>query len=167
MEELGTSVGRKIKELRKAANLTQEQLAQGIGVQRSVISKYESGTIEPSLAQIKKIADFFNVPWYELLGAADEWAGKDIVLQQNPGKCIAEDDGTTELIPSWVAEKMIAAVRQFAPVAPLDAIFRRLNKKGQDVALEKLKELARIPEYTRFDDETPPQSGEGQEGDGG
>lgn len=161
MKELDTIVGKKIKELRKAANLTQEQLAQGIGVKRSVISKYENGTIEPSFTQIKKIADFFNVSWYKLLGAADEWDGRKIIYEKNPEVCLVEDDGRIDLAPSWVIEKIIDMMRAMAPIASLQVIFRGLNKKGQDVALEKLKELAKNPEYTRK--ETPPQSGEGQE----
>ena len=161
MEEFDTDVGKRIKYLRKAANLTQEQLAQGIGVKRSVISKYENGTIEPSFTQVKRIADFLNVSWYKLMGAADEWDGRKIIYEKNPGVCFVEDNGRVDLVPAWIMEKIIDMLHAAAPIAPLQSVFKRLNEKGQDVALEKLKELAKNPEYTR--EETPPQSGEGQE----
>ena len=41
MEKL--SVGNRIREVRKARGLTQEQLAETIGVSRQAISKWESG----------------------------------------------------------------------------------------------------------------------------
>lgn len=47
--------------------MTQQELAQKIGVKRAVISKYESGSIEPSLTQLQKIADALGVPLGNLL----------------------------------------------------------------------------------------------------
>lgn len=46
----------KIRELRKAAGMTQEDLAKSIGVKRAVISKYENGTVIPPISKIEKIA---------------------------------------------------------------------------------------------------------------
>lgn len=51
-----------IRQIRKEKGLTQEELARRIGVKRSVISKYENGSVEPSLKQLKKIADALEVP---------------------------------------------------------------------------------------------------------
>lgn len=59
-------LGDRIKRARKKIGLTQEDIANKIGVKRSVISKYENGLIEPSISQLKKIADALDVPWYEL-----------------------------------------------------------------------------------------------------
>lgn len=56
---------------RKRAKLTQQQLATVIGVQRSVISKYENGIIEPSISQLQKIAKALNVTASYLLGVSD------------------------------------------------------------------------------------------------
>ena len=61
-------LGENLKSARKQKGLTQNQLAELIGVQRSVISKYESGLIEPSIAQIERIADALGVPLENLLG---------------------------------------------------------------------------------------------------
>lgn len=53
----------KLKELRKANKITQEQLAEIIGVERSSVGKYESPTkpVIPSPDIITRIADYFNV----------------------------------------------------------------------------------------------------------
>ncbi len=57
---------------RKKAGITQQQLADSIGVQRAVISKYENGTIEPSITQICKIADVLGVSVSYLLGRTED-----------------------------------------------------------------------------------------------
>lgn len=56
---------------RETAGLTQEQLASKIGVQRAVISKYETGAIEPSVSQLRKLADALDTTIAELLNADD------------------------------------------------------------------------------------------------
>lgn len=52
---------KKLKELRKSKNMTMEELANKVGVQKSSISLYENGKINPSLEVIKNIANIFNV----------------------------------------------------------------------------------------------------------
>ena len=56
-----------IRRVRKAAHVTQEELAKRIGVNRALISKYETGIIEPSVSQLHKIASALGVPMMELL----------------------------------------------------------------------------------------------------
>ncbi len=50
-----------IKQLRKEKGLTQEELGKIINVQKSAISKYETGRATPDLETIKILANFFNV----------------------------------------------------------------------------------------------------------
>lgn len=57
----------KLKELRKEKGLTQEELASKIYVSRTLISKYESGTIIPTKDNIEKLALFFNVDKSDLM----------------------------------------------------------------------------------------------------
>ena len=45
-----------IRNARKAAGVTQEQLAEVLGINRATLSKYETGVIEPSVSQLKTIA---------------------------------------------------------------------------------------------------------------
>lgn len=51
----------KLKELRKNSSLTQEQISEVIGVDRSSYSYYENGKATPSLGVLIKIAKVFNV----------------------------------------------------------------------------------------------------------
>ncbi len=55
------SFGEKLKQLRKREHLTQKQLAERIGVAKSIISYYESGHRYPSYDVLVKIARVFHV----------------------------------------------------------------------------------------------------------
>lgn len=48
-------------ELRKLNQLTQEELAEKVGVTRQAVAKWESGESEPSLDKCKLLAEAFNV----------------------------------------------------------------------------------------------------------
>lgn len=53
--------------LRKRSNLTQEKLAQQLGVSRQAISKWESGETTPELPTLLQLADLFSCTLDELL----------------------------------------------------------------------------------------------------
>lgn len=50
-----------IHTLRKERALTQEQLAEALGVTIGAVSKWESSTTTPELEMLMEIADFFEV----------------------------------------------------------------------------------------------------------
>lgn len=58
--------------LRKRAGLSQEELANAIGVSRQSISKYETGTAEPDFARLAKLQAYFAVSYDALLGAGQD-----------------------------------------------------------------------------------------------
>ncbi|PWV92040.1 DNA-binding XRE family transcriptional regulator [Paenibacillus cellulosilyticus] len=68
------SLGQKIKELRTHAHLTQMDLADRLNLKyggvigKSMISKWENDLEEPSLANGRNLARFFNITLDELLG---------------------------------------------------------------------------------------------------
>ena len=59
-------IGNKIMELRKKNGLSQEELAEKIGVARQTISKWELGETSPDLNQAKELSKVFNVSLDEL-----------------------------------------------------------------------------------------------------
>lgn len=64
--------GIRIKELRKLADMSQEELGRRVGVQRAAIQKYEKGTVSNiPLGTIKKIANVFNVSPTYIVGWTD------------------------------------------------------------------------------------------------
>lgn len=54
-------IAKKIKALRKTRGLTQQQLADALGVQRATISNYEIGRREPSISDLEKIGKVLGV----------------------------------------------------------------------------------------------------------
>ena len=50
-------------DLRKQANLTQQKLADEIGVTRQWISAIENGDCEPSVTTAKSLGKLLNFPW--------------------------------------------------------------------------------------------------------
>lgn len=64
MKELGM----RIKNLRKKMNITQEDLAERLGVSFQAVSKWETSAAYPDLSMLPVLANFFNVTTDELLG---------------------------------------------------------------------------------------------------
>lgn len=60
--------GEKMKALRKKSNLTQEQLAEFLGVSSQAISKWETNASYPDISLLPTIANFYSVSTDELLG---------------------------------------------------------------------------------------------------
>lgn len=65
---MNIEVGKKIYELRKSKDMTQEKLASEMGVSVAAVSKWETGNSLPDILMLCSIADFFNVSTDELLG---------------------------------------------------------------------------------------------------
>lgn len=61
----------RIKELRLAKNITQEELGKVLNVQKAAISKYENDRVEPSIEVLKLASKFFDVSTDYLLGRSD------------------------------------------------------------------------------------------------
>lgn len=59
--ELQTSVGLRIKELRESHHVSQEQFAHRIGMDRSYLASIETGSRNVTLMNLNKIANGFNI----------------------------------------------------------------------------------------------------------
>lgn len=60
-------IGKKITDLRKNNKLSQEDLAEKLGVTRQTISKWELGQTYPSINQAKELSKIFNISLDELV----------------------------------------------------------------------------------------------------
>ena len=66
-EEYAKTLGETIKEYRMNCNMTQEFVAESLGVSRQAVSKGESGTSSPSTTNLIALAKLFGVEAEELL----------------------------------------------------------------------------------------------------
>ena len=89
----------KLKELREKENFTQTSLAEKIGVTSQTILNWENGIYEPSISQLCKLADIFNVSIDYLV---DRKESKTII-----NECIKEIEKINkEDFVSWIKDKL-------------------------------------------------------------
>ena len=62
-----TKTGTFLKTLRKEKNLTQEQLAEQLGVSGRTVSRWETGSNMPDISLLVEIAEFYNISVTELI----------------------------------------------------------------------------------------------------
>lgn len=66
-EEIRKTLGETLKELRTERNMTQEFVAESLGISRQAVSKWENGTSEPSTTNLIAIGKLYEIPPEELL----------------------------------------------------------------------------------------------------
>ena len=76
--DMSIEIGAKIKSLRLSASMTQEQLAQKLGVTAQAVSKWESGTNMPDIQLLPELSVIFGVSIDELFAMTDEHRMKRI-----------------------------------------------------------------------------------------
>jgi len=108
-------LARNLASLRHTRTLTQEALARAAGVPRSTIANLESGTGNPSLVVLVKVAHALGVPIDELLASpramVRRWPAGEVASRQK-GRGVTIRD----LVPEPVPDEMME-VLDFAPGA--------------------------------------------------
>ena len=64
-------LGENLKLYRENKKMTQAEVAEALGIKSATISKYESGTLEPNIESLKKLAQLFDISIGELLNEDD------------------------------------------------------------------------------------------------
>ena len=130
----------RIRELRKEAGITQEQLSKSLGVNRATLSRYESGEIDPPSSQLQRIADVLHVSVDYLLGyVSDPFFYLDNARIIRELNSYSDDD----LIP----ENRIAAA------------MAKLNEEGRSKVADYAEDI--LPRYRRQEATEPPTPASG------
>lgn len=138
----------KMRTIRKAKHKSQEDLAKFLGVNRATVSKYETGIVEPPLAQLARIAAFLEVPTSELLGRLESFntgeefqaRWKELTQNSEPGVEIQyRADGSQIIIDRRKAK--------------LDGVYHQLDDTDQLQLIKYGEFLLDDPKYK----EDPPQ----------
>ena len=66
-EEVRKTLGETLRDKRVERGMTQELVAESLGVSRQAVSKWESGKTDPCTANLLALADLLDVPVEELL----------------------------------------------------------------------------------------------------
>ena len=131
-----------IIQLRKLHNMTQEDLADRIGVTRQSIAQWESGKTCPNLNQSKAIADAFGVSLDDLANFVPE---ENLGLEVPPrGKhlfgLVTVGDKGQIVIP--------ARARKVFEIKPGDRLVV-LGEEGQGIAIVKADSFLRLADQIR------------------
>lgn len=91
-----------LKKLRKETGTTQRQLAEAVAVSQQSINKYENHDIEPDIATLIRIADYFHTT-------------VDHIIDHN--ECISSAEGA---LPAPLSAEELALVCDFRRLSPVE-----------------------------------------------
>ena len=147
------TTGERIKVARKAAKLTQAELAERLGLATGTVQQYELNKREPGLDRLLEIAFVLNVQPGQLLSDKPKSFpnGKTFDAAREKAAKEAEEKGGIETrIASRPGQKDEITIWNNPPKALKDRIdiaLGKLNTQGQEVAAERVEELTEIPKY--------------------
>ncbi len=118
----------RLKNIRKRSKVTQKSVSEHLGVTLRTYQRYEEGTIEPPIATVRAIAEFFDLPTDYLLGDGffDNW--DEILLHREQIENVLKEKFTIfsdRLAPSELSEGQLARL--------LSAIFTKITFDGSNV----------------------------------
>lgn len=107
-ELLAERLGANLRALREARGLTQAQMAKAAGLPRATWAHLESGTANPTLAVLHKVALVLGVPFDELVGeppsAVRRYAKSELPARERPGVVVRSL--LPHRVPNMVLERM-------------------------------------------------------------
>lgn len=151
------NIGKRIKSARQKVGMSQEELAQTIGVTKSTISKYEKGAREPRYDQLQRIATALGTSISNLLPPDNYWEDEDgightepqVVEHEGPLQRaeVVEHSATPEELEALLAKLQDGKHLLLSPdklaklkATPKEQIAAALDKAGQ----EEQKQIVRI-----------------------
>lgn len=132
-------IGEAIRDQRKKQGLTLNELGQRMGISGSLVGQYERGVVNPKYETIIRFADALNIEPREILGNAFT----DVINPEVERLARSMDDTTD--IRIYFSGRVVPVTIQ----ERLNEAFSELNKEGQKVAVERVKELTQIPKYQK------------------
>ncbi|MEI3577808.1 MAG: helix-turn-helix transcriptional regulator [Acutalibacteraceae bacterium] len=131
MKELGL----KLKYYRESCELSQQQIANALNVDRSTYTYYETGKTTPSASTLLKLSKIFNVPCSIFLESINQELDLNSLVADSVDNKKSRD--TTRSYES--DEKIYDLSKEEKDIL---IAYRVLNKSGQEKAQEYLKKLA-------------------------
>ena len=113
------SLGEKIIELRKKYNMTQEKVAQLIGVSRQTLSNWEGDITSPDIKQAKELAHIFKISLDDLLSNETEMECNEensILLNLIGRECFIDMDSNDYRLNFNTLCKIIAVMDNFIKI---------------------------------------------------
>ena len=138
-------LGENLKKYRTQNNLTQEQLAEMLGVSPQAVSRWELGSTYPDITLLPIIANYFDITTDELFGLSSEKLQKDIdqIIEH---KNMLHNQGKMAEMISYLREKLALFPNSAAITYELgNALYLELCRNGSKSA-DALKEIVSLAE---------------------
>lgn len=129
--------GKAFSNLRKNADMTQNEVADKLNLSRQAVSKYERGESFPDISVLVSVADLFNITLDQLIGYGEPTNGESLIL-----KNVAKGEDI-------VAEN----ISDFVNLAPLlkPSVLTKLSRKFSEEGID-ISHIVALSEY--LNDET-------------
>lgn len=131
MKELGL----KLKYYRESCELSQQQIANALNVDRSTYTYYETGKTTPSASTLLKLSKIFNVPCSIFLESINQELDLNSLVADS-----VDNKKTRDTTKSYESNEKIYDLSK--EEKDILIAYRVLNKSGQEKAQEYLKKLA-------------------------
>ena len=127
MQHANITTGDILRTARKRAGLTQQQLAEQLGIAVMSVRRYESGTREPNMPMLTRISEILNCPVQTLLGSHMPNRNVTIcLLSQNPDNTLRQTVAVLTVPEDVPDEQIKESIKQHSaldgPKAILDGI---------------------------------------------
>lgn len=101
-------VGKRINTLRKEHHMTQEQLANAIGISTPAVSKWENGGSLPDISMLAPLARLLNTDVNDILGYSEHISDKEVEQKVETLRTLFEEKPFTD-----VAEIAFSTIKEF------------------------------------------------------
>ncbi len=91
-------IGEKLRLLRKKNDVTQDRLAEYLGVTPQAVSRWESGVCYPDMNALPRIADYFSVTMDELLGYSGAQKNARVAAAREEVERLLDRDRVTDAL---------------------------------------------------------------------
>ncbi|OZI71009.1 helix-turn-helix domain-containing protein [Bordetella genomosp. 12] len=127
-EEFGKRLGRALADHRRLRGLTQEQVAERLGVEQETISRFERGATLPPLNRLLDLTEVLGVPLDAVLAGGPARPSDQLSDIAARLALLAEDD--REWVRRWVVDLCQRLAQHRAGLAAPDTAF---SQAGTDV----------------------------------
>ncbi len=126
------TIGENIKRIRKEKGLTQQQLAELVGIKDSGVRQYESGKYTPRTSRVREIAKALDVQVWEIdESLKDLYTSIDRWNNEHDTETLSDESKTSEILISLLGDDNASIINDFLS----------LNETGQAKVAEYIDDL--------------------------
>lgn len=140
----------RLRELRNSRKVSQQELADLLGISKSSVNMYERGEREPGLDTLEAIADYFNVDMDYLMGKTSEIKAFDEIFST---EILAKESEVYKAINDCFGKQTVELVH----------LFNSFNEEGKEKLLDVADDMKCSGKYKKDSaDEVVSEEAEGK-----